>query len=440
LSNSLPPGKSHFTPMNVLLISANTETINMPVLPLGLAFVNAALMNRGYQTLIINLMAAEDAEAILETAISDFEPDVIGVSVRNIDTQDIKNPVFMLDPVKAIIARCRALSSAPVVIGGAGYSIYPEAALAYTGADMGIQGEGEAAFPELLQRIAIGRPLSDVPGLYRPGKGSISPRQCIRRTSDIIFPRPGIHLPVPNAARNEHLWIPFQTRRGCPLNCSYCSTSAIEGRIVRKLPLTRAAEALAAWKGAGFSRFFFTDNTFNLPPAYAAALCDEIISRNLDIEWRCILYPSAISEPLIAKMAEAGCREVSLGFESGCDEILKQFNKHFTTADICRTSALLKKYRIAQMGFLMLGGPGETRETVQRSLDFIDRLAPDTLKITTGIRIYPNTRLAEIARHEGVIRADDTLLMPRFYIREELKDWLMQTIDDWTRNRDNCFF
>ena len=426
--------------MKILLISANTETINMPVLPLGLAFVNAALMNRGYDTRVINLMDEENTEAVLPRTIGNFAPDVIGISIRNIDTQDIKNPVFMLGPVKSMVDRCRKLSRAPVVIGGAGYSIYPEAALAYTGADMGIQGEGETAFPELLERLAAGRPVSDVPGLYLPDQGMVTDRKCIRNPDDIIFPLPGVHLPVSEALKQANLWVPFQTRRGCPLNCSYCSTGTIEGRIVRKFSITRAADALAAWKAAGFNRFFFADNTFNLPPAYAGALCDEIISRNMGIEWRCILYPSAIREPLVAKMARAGCREVSLGFESGCDDILKQFNKHFTAEDIRQTSALLRKYNIQQMGFLMLGAPGETRETVKQSLDFMDDLNPDTIKITTGIRIYPHTRLAAIARAEGVISPDDDLLFPRFYIRDGLKDWLIHTISLWAKDRPNCYY
>ncbi len=426
--------------MKILLISANTETLNMPVLPLGLAFVNAALMARGYDTRIINLMEAENTETVLKNTLLEFAPDAIGISVRNIDTQDIRNPVFMLDPVKSMVGWCRNLSTAPIIIGGAGYSIYPEAALAYTGADMGIQGEGEAAFPELLERIAAGRPITDVPGLYLPNQGMVSPRKCIRNASDVIFPLPGVHLPVSQALKAANLWVPFQTRRGCPLNCSYCSTSAIEGRVVRKFPVTKAADALAAWKAAGFNRFFFADNTFNLPPAYAQALCDDIISRNLDIQWRCILYPSAIRESLVSKMARAGCREVSLGFESGCDDILNQFNKHFTTQDVRKTSALLKQHGIRQMGFLMLGAPGETRETVLQSLEFMDSLAPDTIKITTGIRIYPNTRLAQIARDEGVIAKDDDLLFPKFYIHNGLKDWLIQTVSHWAKNRKNCFY
>jgi len=425
--------------MKVLLISANTETINMPVLPLGLAFVNAALIAQNFETKMINLMDAENAEKLLKETISEFHPDAIGISVRNIDTQDIKRPGFILDPVKTMISECRKYSKAPIIIGGPGYSIYPETALDYLGADMGIKGEGEVAFPKLLRRIENQQPVSDVPGLYLPQKGMIKERECIRQTAEVHFPLP-IHLPVPDTIQKKELWIPFQTRRGCPMDCSYCSTGSIEGRLIRKFSIQQAIETLAAYSAAGFNHFFFVDNTFNLPPSYAEALCDALISANIKIAWRCILYPSKIKETLVQKMALAGCREVALGFESGVDEILKQFNKRFNTSDVRNTSAMLKKYGIAQLGFLMLGGPGETRQTVMRSLDFMDSLNPDAIKITTGIRIYPDTRLADIAIKEGIIDPDDNLLMPKFYIRKELEDWLIKTIHQWTEDRENCIY
>lgn len=432
--------------MNILLISANTETINMPVLPLGLAFVNAALQNSGFETRMLNLLGASDAKAIIQAVIREFRPDAIGISIRNIDTQDIKHPGFMLDPVKDMVAWCRKLSGAPVILGGAGYSIYPQPVLDYTGADMGIKGEGETAFPKLLRQLeAMGPRLKDVsrldiPGLYLPGTGPVRERGYIRNTGDIVFPLPNVHFTVPDTVNKDNLWAPFQTRRGCPMDCSYCSTGSIEGRLIRKLPLDKAMAALSAHVRAGFRQFFFVDNTFNMPAGYAADLCDRIITAKMDIQWRCIIYPSKISRELIAKMARAGCREVSLGFESGSDSMLRQFNKRFTTAEVRKTSDLLAEYGIERLGFLMLGGPGETKETVLESLAFADSLHLDNLKITTGIRIYPDTRLAQIAREEGVIAPDDTLLAPTFYIREALRDWLMQTLPAWVKDRPGWFF
>ena len=87
------------------------------------------------------------------------------------------------------------------------------------------------------------------------------------------------------------------------------------------------------------------------------------------------------------------------------------------------------------MGFLLLGGPGETRSSVKESLAFADSLPLDRLKITTGIRIYPDTRLSELAVREGSIKADDDLLHPRFYLSKGLEGWLQEAVEEWMRER-----
>jgi len=426
--------------MRILLIFANTETINMPVLPLGLAFVNAALCHEGFETLMINLMDDSDTKSLIEKIINDFLPHAIGISVRNIDDQNANAPRFMLEPVKKIIAACRRLTQAPIILGGAGYSIFPQTALDYLKADMGIKGEGETVFPRLLRRLSLNKPVSDLPCVYLPGEKVARKRQCIRLAEGNPFPVPGIHLTVPGSINKDDLWIPFQTRRGCPMDCSYCSTRSIEGRIIRKFSPDHAVDALTTFADAGFSRFFFVDNLFNLPPSYAENICDRIINKKINIKWRCILYPSKIRKNLVQKMVRAGCLEVALGFESGSDVMLKNYNKRFTTADIRNTSNLLNAHGIRRMGFLLLGGPGETKETVTESLLFADSLNLDSMKITTGIRIYPDTLLADISRKEGVIKADDDLLFPGFYLKKELQAWIRKTAMSWMEDRPHWFF
>ena len=139
-------------------------------------------------------------------------------------------------------------------------------------------------------------------------------------------------------------------------------------------------------------------------------------------------------------MAGAGCCEVSMGFESGDNDMLQTLNKRFSTDDIRRTSRILADCGIRRMGFLMLGGPDETRESVVRSFDFVESLDLDALKITRGIRIYPYTRLAKIAVEDGMIRAGDDLLLPRFYMVEELKHWLENYVRARAKNHPNWFY
>jgi len=136
-------------------------------------------------------------------------------------------------------------------------------------------------------------------------------------------------------------------------------------------------------------------------------------------------------------MARAGCKEVSLGFESGCERILRTMNKNFNLDDVRKTSEMLSDYGIRQMGFLLLGGPGETKESIEESLSFADSLPLDKLKITMGIRVYPDTALAKTAVEEGLISADEDLLFPKFYIVKGLEDWLYETVRAWMAERPN---
>jgi radical SAM superfamily enzyme YgiQ (UPF0313 family) len=424
--------------MNVLLISANIEDITMVTLPMGLACVAAAVEKAGHAVKFLDLLSAEDMPAAIEEAICSSQPEAIGVSVRNIDDQSMDSNRFLLDQAKEVVNLCREFSAAPIVLGGAGYSIFPERALEYLGADMGIQGEGEAAFPMLLERIEKRRGLAGIPGLYLPGKGLQGPLTFIRNLDSLPYPEPTTL--ATDGEPPTSVWLPLQTRRGCPLDCSYCSTASIEGRITRKRSPAAVVANLASWVKSGFTKIFFVDNTFNLPDSYAYELCRRIKDADLNINWRCILYPGEVSRPLVEAMAKAGCWEVSLGFESGCDPVLRGMNKHFGLKEIREASRLLAEFGIRRIGFLLLGGPGETRASVEESLAFADSLNLDALKLTIGIRIYPQTALARRAVAEGLIAPGDSLLYPCFYLVEALQPWLPETVARWAEGRPYCFF
>jgi radical SAM superfamily enzyme YgiQ (UPF0313 family) len=421
--------------MRVLLISANTEQLQMPVLPMGLACIATAAEKAGHEVRFLNLMTREDSRDLLDSAVTDFRPAVIGISVRNVDNQFMQAPKFLLDGVKDIVTRCRNLTSAPIVLGGAGYSIYPRSALAYLEADMGIQGEGEAAFVTLLDRLSRNENLSDIPGLILPHTIPASPKYSTARLDEFQIPVPDGVLSFPKTFQNQAIWLPFQTRRGCPMDCSYCSTAAIEGRILRKRATEPVVESLSRFAEAGFNNFFFVDNTFNFPASYAKELCDKITERRLDIRWRAILYPWKVDEELIEKMVRAGCVEVAFGFESGSEKQLCSMNKRFRPGEVRLISQMLEKYEVDRMGFLLLGGPGETRQTVEESLSFADSLDLESIKITVGVRIYPHTTLSTIAAGEGIIAPDDDLLFPTFYLAKGLDGWLQETLTAWMSKR-----
>jgi radical SAM superfamily enzyme YgiQ (UPF0313 family) len=411
--------------MRVLLISGNREDLDIRVPALGLACIAAACEQAGHEAHLLDLLISKDPQAAVETAVRDFGPEVIGVSVRNIDDQKMRNPRFLLDQARETVEWCRGIR-APIVLGGAGFSILPQAILDYTGADMGIQGEGETIFCELLNRLSRGEQPGEMPGLFQRGTISTTPRIYTRDLDTLPLPDPSLISRSLAGAKDAP--VPVQTRRGCPLSCSYCSTPTIEGKRMRWRSPETIVSWIARWVQEGFRKFYFVDNTFNLPPSYARKLCSEIIAAGLDISWRCILFPSRLQSGLIEIMAEAGCKEVSLGFESGSARMLHRMHKPFTLEKVRGASDLLRQYHIRRMGFLLLGGPGETRESVEESLAFTESLGLDALKLSIGIRIYPDTDIARVAKEAGLISTDSDLLYPRFYIVPGLTDWLYETI------------
>jgi radical SAM superfamily enzyme YgiQ (UPF0313 family) len=418
--------------MRVLLISANTEKINMPTLPLGLACVAAATRKAGHDVAMVDLMVEKDTQSVLKEAIEGFRPEIIGISVRNIDDQNMENPRFLLDPVKEIVSGCRSLSEATIVLGGAGYSIFPESALSFLGADMGIQGEGEVVFPDLIERLEQGAGLSGLPGLYLSGHGLQCKRMFAKNLDTLPLPDTDL-LSLPS--QKEELWMPVQTRRGCPLSCSYCSTGTIEGRVLRRHSPEAIVQWIARWREAGVHQFYFVDNTFNLPPSHAKEICRKLIDHGLNTRWSSILYPKYVDKELVGLMVRAGCEQVSMGFENGSERILKNMNKRFTLKEVRQISEMLSEHGIRRMGFLLLGSPGETRGSAEESLVFADSLKLDTLKITTGVRIYPHTSLAKKAIDDGVISSHDDLLLPRFYLAKGLENWLPETLKNWVTTR-----
>ncbi len=414
----------------VLLVSSNTERISMVTIPLGLGLVAAATRRAGHTVSLLDLLEEADPVQAVHRAVEAFAPDVVGISVRNIDDQCREAPRFLLSRVRPVVEACRGCTGAPVVLGGAGYSIFPSAALRYLGADYGVAGDGEVVFPELLECLEEGRDPFGLPGVHVAGRGE-PPESSFRELASSPLPRDEAPWRMADPAVAD-LWFPVQSRRGCPNDCSYCSTARIQGRRIRCRPPAEVAEHVARLAAAGFRRIYFVDNSFNIPEAHAFELCRALRRLEPPVTWRCILYPHVVPEELVASMAAAGCVEVSLGFESGSPAVLREMNKRFTPADVRAASDRLAAHGVRRMGFLLLGGPGETRETVEQSLAFASSLTLDALRITVGIRIYPGTPLARRAVEEGIVSRDDDLLRPRFYLAAGLAPWIHERVAAFT--------
>ena len=416
--------------MRVLLISENRCRDNMVPWPIGAACMASASRAAGHEVRGLDLMFSSDAAAEVAGAIEEFSPDCVGLSVRNIDNQDMKDNEFFMPAVREIAGVVRSSTSAPLVLGGAGFTIFPLECLRYTSSELGIVGEGEDSFVELLGRLESGAGLEDVAGLalLRDGRGTLNP--------------PGRPVPFRETAAPDRSafsvagydWVPgsappflanMQARRGCPMRCIYCTNPTIEGREVRCRDAADVADELESLeKEHGLRTVLFTDSNFLFPPAYARELCARIVERELSIKWFATVNPMVYEPGLYGLMKEAGCIAVSLGNESGSDEMLRSLKKDFTASDVRKSAAAAREAGLIVNCFLMLGGPGETRESVEESIALMDELRPDAVIVTVGVRIFPGCELESIAVADGFISEEQDLLEPAFYLARDVAPWL----------------
>lgn len=401
------------TGAKVLLISANRCTIPDPVFPLGLACLNAALRQAGCDTQWADSLASGEG---IEEALSRYQPDFIGVSLRNIDDVLISKQETFFEDVALLVAKIRQKSDRPVVLGGSGFSIFPERLLELAGADLGICGEGEAGFVSLISALQDRRDATGIPGLVYRHNGGIAinaPERCFLEQEVQEIDRPAsitAHYLRASGMLN------IQTQRGCGLRCCYCTYPVIEGRQHRGRPAETVAAEFAQLQRAGARYVFVVDSVFNSSAAHVTEICEAILRQKVKMSWGCFLRPRGLTPELMKLMARAGLSHIEFGSDSFCDEVLADYHKDLTFEDILYSSELAHRERVDYCHFLICGGPGETRRTLEKGFEQSQRLRGAVIMAVAGMRIYPGTELFERAVAEGRIDRAADLLAPTFYL------------------------
>lgn len=425
--------------MRVLLISANTEKIPDPVYPIGAAYVGAAAKRAGHDIKGVDLCFSPDRKAAVFDAVAEFAPDVVGISLRNLDNSAYPENCSYIEDYRSLVAWVRASSRSPIVLGGAGFTVMPTTILEELHADYGVLGEGEFAFPWLLERLAAGErpsPTADFSCERVNGSMLVSGASRIQALDTVGFPDRELFDTSMYYERGGCANV--QTKRGCCFECIFCSYPLIEGSKVRmRSPESVVDEIETLEREHAVRHIFFVDNIFNLPPGHAKRICDEIVARGLSIEWSAYLNPKFVDEALAEKMAASGCRGVEFGTDSGAEAMIASLKKEFGLEELRRASELCHRYRIKFCHSLIFGGPGETAETVDQTLTLMDELKPTAVVAFTGIRVLPGTGMVDVALRDGQIDADDNLIYPKFYVSDSLGDELIERIESHARRHSN---
>lgn len=405
-------------PSKILLISVNRCTTPYVVFPLGLAHVAGALRRAGHTVEIIDCAINGDA---IEKTIGSFCPDFIGLSLRNIDDIRIRNTHFFAGELGALSKKIRSLCTTPIIVGGSGFSLFPEELLCETGADFGIKGEGEESLVRLLDDLEQHRPFGHIPGLVYRNHTTImvnGPKPCDRSSIS-----PPAH---PDALVRFYLdkstMLNVQTQRGCAYACCYCTYPLLEGATVRPRDHTEICEELAHIKKLGAEYFFIVDSVFNSSQAHVTGFCEELLRRNLALSWGCFLRPQGLTRELLCLMAQAGLRHIEFGSDSFCDSVLDAYGKKFTFEDIFNASEYARAAKVHFAHFLITGGPGETEETLKKGFENSKRLKKTVHFPFVGMRVYPGTPLYKQALREHALPKDTDLLPPFFYISPGLTE------------------
>lgn len=409
----------------VLLISVNNYRNPYAVFPLGVMHIYDALVSRGFSVHLYDALVHTEP---VEEVIRRFNPDYVGISLRNIDDVLIDVRETFYPALLEMTQRVKDAKDVPVFLGGSGYSLFPEQLLRMSLADYGIQGEGEFAAVELLQALERGAPIPSHPGILQrnpANAGRAQLAQCWVSDSSLT------HFPedVASYYLRKSTMLNVQTQRGCPLHCTYCTYPRIEGKCLRPRNVQAIVDQLKRYQALGCRYFFIVDSVFNLSPSHVEEVCRAILREGIHMQWGCFLRPRGLNDSTVALMKEAGLSHAEFGDDSFSDRVLQAYGKGFTFDHIQEASELLDRHKINQSHFLIFGGPEETEETVEESLENSRRLGGKIMFAGVGMRIYPGTPLFSVALERGVITQETDLLKPAYYIEKGLSyEWLNQRL------------
>lgn len=419
--------------MKILLVQAylGRKEREGSLYPIGLAYL-ASVLEKKHEVKIHDLNLYENPYSELEALLNSFKPDVVGISQRNIDTTQLRDLFLYINTLgpTAKLAR-EALPSAKILVGGSGFSLFADKIMQKVPEiDYGIYLEGEESLPELLDNLATPE---KVKGLY------------IRRNGNVVFT--GLRmlpdfdaLPFPNRDTVSQytvfhpLAIGVQTKRGCPLGCTYCSYPHLNGKSLRLRTPSRVVDEIEALvKKHGIKSFSFLDSVFNLPRSFAVDICNELAKRNLDVTWSAWYSPIGFDEELFKIARSAGCEHFAFSPDAITNQSLKMMGKEFTEEDIQRVFTIARRNKDAKFGFsFFCNTPGLNFKGYLKLLLFF--IKGNLLLFGRGgvglswVRIEPFTKIKEQAIKDGIISEATDLfattpeeLGKLFYLNPKLK-------------------
>ena len=392
--------------MKILLISTNTLTDPYPTYPIGLDYVYHAIPS--HHSVIV--MDMNTSERDIPQKFIDEKPDLVGLSIRNIDTTDASHKKSFIDMMVQLVATIRNTIETTIVLGGSGFTILPAEWMERLQADYGVIGEGER-FPLFLDCLEKNQDPGNIAGVIKRGTQPVYPPPWNNPLSRGIFPN---HY-YTSFYLNRGGMLNLQTKRGCPFQCIYCTYPHIEGRTFRFMEPDDVAETALMLEEAGARYLYITDSTFNGSYDHSLSVAESFIRKGVSIPWGGFFTPTAPPLNYYKTMVKAGLRHIEFGTESLADAMLASYRKPFDLAMVHKAHEKAAEAGLYIAHYLMIGGPGECEETIMETMTNSRRFKKTVYFLFPGVRIYPHTPLFDLAVEEGQITKNTNLLSPTFY-------------------------
>ncbi len=418
----------------VLIVVANREQFPEPAFPCGALYVAGAVEAAGGRARVFDAGLYRRPLTALRAELRDWRPDVVGLSLRNADNAAWPHTNTYTAWYAQVAAAAReAAPQARLVLGGPAYSIFPREMRRALLVPDGVVADGEVAMRLLvdgcLPEGIVERPLEDLASVRLPADfGPVFPGAERYRTAGV------------------------QSARGCPHGCVYCTYPRLEGLHLRRRPPEAVVDEMERFRRElDTVEQFIVDSSFNADEGHMAAVCEELRRRRsrpgaplADVSFSCYLQPRLRDPDAFRLLRAAGCTSVDFGIDTAAEGLLPAMGKSFSIADLREATAAAKAAGMDVCHSLLFGGPGESPETVAETVRVMDEVAPTAVVAMVGLRIYPGTKLAEVARDAGVIGERQPLLEPRFYAAGRMAGdpemmWLPRQVQEAAATRRSWF-
>jgi radical SAM superfamily enzyme YgiQ (UPF0313 family) len=425
--------------MKVLLVATNRERSPYPVAPLGALCVAAAARDAGYEVDFLDLGISSAPDKSLEKALSKGDYEAVAFGIRNLDNCWSFAPRLYFDEVRRLAETVKRCFSGPLILGGTGFSVAPHGWMQRLDATCGVIGEGERVFPEVLWRLETGQPLEGLSGVITSARNGTPVEALsapvIEKLSDL--PLPAHDLCGYTRYLNRGGFVGVQTKRGCPLGCSYCIYPMLEGKRYRlRAPEAIVEEVERVVVEQKQKHFFFVDSVFNDPRKHALAVCKQLRKQRLPIQWSAFCNPLGFDDEVARAMKAAGCTGVEFGLDVATPKMLESLGKPFTQAEIKIALDAARDADLPFVSYMLFGGPGETWKDVQDTQSFLNTCAPaNAVFASFGIRVFEGTPLAGTAKQEGMIPQGHDLFQPFYYLSPDMAEKTVEKLDVICRQR-----